>query len=220
MYSALAMYIARPPTSRGMPALGCALSLRRVTCTIRSTPSRMPCGPTEQFRPMTSAPRPSSQLATSSGEAPNGVRPSLPIVIWATTGIVGSTSRAARTACPISSRSPKVSMMNRSAPPSFSAAICSANAARASSTLVGPYGSSLMPNGPTAPATRWVSPATSRAICAAARLKSPACVWRPYWASLIRLAPKVFVSRTSAPAFAYSACTARTRSGARVFSSS
>ena len=42
MYSALAMYMARPETSRGIPALGCALSLRRVTWIIRSMPSRMP----------------------------------------------------------------------------------------------------------------------------------------------------------------------------------
>jgi hypothetical protein len=37
MYSGLAMYIRRPPTSRGMPAFGIALSLRRVTGAIRST---------------------------------------------------------------------------------------------------------------------------------------------------------------------------------------
>ena len=42
--------------------------------------------------------------------------------------------------------------------------------ARASSTLVAPYGSRRTPSGPTAPATRRSSPAAARAIAAAARL--------------------------------------------------
>src|SRR6185312_8868267 len=41
MYSGLAMYMLRPPTSRGMPALGCALSLRRVCGAIFSMHSRI-----------------------------------------------------------------------------------------------------------------------------------------------------------------------------------
>ena len=73
MYSGLAMYMLRPPTSRGIPALGCALSFRRVTATIRSMHSRMICGPTEQFSPMTSAPQWSSARATSSAVAPYDV---------------------------------------------------------------------------------------------------------------------------------------------------
>jgi len=78
-----------------MPALGCAEIFLRVTGTIFSIASRMPCGPTEQLRPSMSAPKPSSARATSSGVAPYGVSPSAAIVICATTGIDGSTSRAA-----------------------------------------------------------------------------------------------------------------------------
>ena len=70
MYSGLAMYMLRPPTSRGMPAFGCALSFFRVTVAIFSTASRIACGPTEQLRPTMSAPQPSSVRATSSGDAP------------------------------------------------------------------------------------------------------------------------------------------------------
>ena len=66
MYSGLAMYMLRPLTSRGIPAFGCALSLRRVTGAIFSIASRMICGPTEQLRPMTSAPQASSDRAMSS----------------------------------------------------------------------------------------------------------------------------------------------------------
>jgi hypothetical protein len=61
----------RPPTSRGMPALGIAESLRpgahgrhlldRVEDRLR---------PTEQLRPITSAPHASSARATSAGVAP------------------------------------------------------------------------------------------------------------------------------------------------------
>ena len=70
MYSGLAMYMLRPPMSRGMPAFGCALSFLRVSGAIFSMASRMICGPTEQFRPMTSAPHASSERAMSSGVAP------------------------------------------------------------------------------------------------------------------------------------------------------
>ena len=138
MYSGLAMYMLRPPTSRGMPAFGCAESLRDVARVMCSTASRIVCGPTEQLRPMTSAPHPSSARATSSGVAPYGVRPSTLIVICAITGSAGATSRAARIACSISSRSPNVSSRKRSAPPSTSPSICSRKIARASSRLVGP----------------------------------------------------------------------------------
>ena len=89
MYSGLAMYMLRPPTSRGIPAFGCAESLRRVAGTIRSIASRIVCGPTEQLSPMTSAPNRSSARATSCGGTPYGVRPSTPIVICAMTGIAG-----------------------------------------------------------------------------------------------------------------------------------
>src|ERR1700757_2360151 len=70
MYSALAMYMLRPPTSRGMPAFGWALSFRRVRGAILSMHSRIVCGPTEQLSPMTSAPHPSSACPTTSGVAP------------------------------------------------------------------------------------------------------------------------------------------------------
>ena len=128
MYSGLAMYMLRPPTSRGMPALGCALSFLRVAPAIFSIASRMACGPTEQFSPMTSTSSLSSVRARSSGLAPYDVRPSTPMVICAITGIVGSTVRAARTACAISARSPNVSSRKQSTPPSLSADICSWNA--------------------------------------------------------------------------------------------
>ena len=111
MYSALAMYMERPPTSRGIPALGCALSLRRVTGVMRSIASRMIWGPTEQLSPMTSTPNASRRAATSSGDAPNGVCRSVPIVTCAMTGSVASTWRAAAMACAISSRSLNVSRM-------------------------------------------------------------------------------------------------------------
>ena len=75
MYSGLAMYMLRPPTSRGMPAFGWALSLRRVSGAIRSMASRIVCGPTEQLRPMTSAPQASRARAMSSGVAPYGADP-------------------------------------------------------------------------------------------------------------------------------------------------
>jgi hypothetical protein len=220
MYSGLAMYILRPATSRGRPAFGCALNLRVVTGAIRSIASRIACGPTEQLSPTTSAPIASSDRATSSGDAPYGVRPSVPIVICAMTGTCGSTSRAARTACASSWRSANVSRMKQSAPPSRSAIICSAKCARASPSLVGPYGSRRTPSGPIAPATISRSPATSRATRAAARLSSVTCASNPYCASFTRFAPKVFVSSASAPAFAYAAWTSRTSSGARRFSSS
>ena len=91
MYSGLAMYMLRPPTSRGMPAFGCALSLRRVCGAIFSMQSRIVCGPTEQLSPMTSAPSASSACTTSSGDAPYGVRQSAPIVICAMIGLSGAT---------------------------------------------------------------------------------------------------------------------------------
>ena len=70
MYSGLAMYMLRPPTSRGMPALGCALSFREVTAAIFSIASSIACGPTEQLSPMTSTSSLSSTRAKSSGLAP------------------------------------------------------------------------------------------------------------------------------------------------------
>ena len=91
--------------------------------------------------------------ATVSGDAPYGVRQSAPIVICAMSGFVGSTARAARMACSISSRSEKVSRMIKSTPPSTSPSICSRKMAHASSLLVGPNGSRRTPSGPTAPAT-------------------------------------------------------------------
>src|SRR5207248_2347898 len=63
MYSGLAMYMLRPLTSRGIPAFGCALSLRRVLGAIFSIASRMIWGPTEHLSPMTSAPNASSACA-------------------------------------------------------------------------------------------------------------------------------------------------------------
>ena len=172
MYSGLAMYIVRPETSRGMPAFGCALSLRFVTAAMRSIASRIACGPTEQLRPMTSAPHSSSVRATSSGVAPNGVSPSWPIVICAITGVESESSRAAASACSISPRSLNVSRRKQSAPPSSSACICSRKWPRASSRLVAPNGSMRTPSGPTAPATSTFAPAASRAISAARRLNS------------------------------------------------
>jgi len=70
MYSGLAMYMLRPPTSRGIPAFGCALIFFCVTFLMSSTASRMVCGPTEQFNPMTSAPNASSAFAISTADAP------------------------------------------------------------------------------------------------------------------------------------------------------
>ena len=70
MYSGLAMYMLRPPMSRGMPALGWALSFFFVCVAIFSMASRIVCGPTEQLRPMTSAPSSSSVRAMTSGVAP------------------------------------------------------------------------------------------------------------------------------------------------------
>ena len=55
----------------------------------------MVCGPTEQLRPITSAPKASNDWAMSSTDTPYGVAQSAPIVICAMTGIVGSTSCAA-----------------------------------------------------------------------------------------------------------------------------
>ena len=220
MYSGLAMYIERPPTSRGMPAFGCADSLRVVTVAMRSIASRIVCGPTEQFSPITSTPQRSSTRAMSSGLAPKAVRTSGPTVACAITGIPASTSRAAKIACSSSSRSVNVSKRKQSAPPAFNASICSRNSPRASSLPVGPYGSRRTPNGPTAPDTSRCSPAASRASCAALVLMADTCPSSPYCVSLARLAPKVFVSSTSAPAFAYAAWISRTRSGLRSTSSS
>ncbi len=67
MYSGLAMYMLRPPTSRGMPALGCArASPRRGRPSARSRRGSS-AGPTEQLSPMMSAPKRSSARATSCG---------------------------------------------------------------------------------------------------------------------------------------------------------
>src|SRR5262249_14957466 len=70
MYSGEAMYICRPFTSRGSPALGWQEILRAVTAVISSTASSMTSGPTEQLRPMTSAPAASRRLAMVTGTSP------------------------------------------------------------------------------------------------------------------------------------------------------
>ena len=76
----------RPSTSRGLPAFGCAESLRLVTAAIRSIVSSIGAGPTAQLTPMTVAPRRSSSGANRSGGVPSSVLPSSSVVICATIG--------------------------------------------------------------------------------------------------------------------------------------
>ena len=63
----------RPSTSRGLPALGCADSGRRVTASIRSIVSSIGAGPTAQLTPITVAPAASSSGANRSGGVPSSV---------------------------------------------------------------------------------------------------------------------------------------------------
>ncbi len=203
MYSGDAMYILRPEISRGMPALGCAESLRCVTAAIFSSASRMTAGPTEQLSPITSAPHSSSRWAHTSGDVPYDVVPSSWIVIWATMGS-SHASRTASMAWWISCRSLNVSSTKKSTPPSSSPSICSRKIERASSSDVGPYGSMRIPSGPIEPPTSALPAAASRASRAAAALIAPTWAFRPCCASFTRLAPKEFVSSSSAPLFTYS----------------
>ena len=66
MYSGDAMYIFRPSTSWGIPALGMAEMASLVLSAIRSTASSMPAGPTLQLRPTASAPASSMAAASAS----------------------------------------------------------------------------------------------------------------------------------------------------------
>ena len=70
MYSGEAMYICRPLTSRGRPAFGWQEIFLAVTVLISSTASSITSGPTEQFRPTTSAPAASIRLAIVAGVSP------------------------------------------------------------------------------------------------------------------------------------------------------
>jgi hypothetical protein len=217
-YSALAMYMRRPPTSRGMPALGIAESLRDVTGAICSTASRIVCGPTEQLSPITSAPHASSARATSAGVAPYGVRRSTPTVICATTGIAGSTSRAARMACSISSRSPNVSRMTQSAPPVAQRGDLLAEERARLVAAVGRTGSMRTPERAHGAGDEH-RPPRARRVGGLARQLGAAPVDRrhlrlqPVLRELEPVGAEVFVSSTSAPAATYSACTSRTSSG-------
>ena len=91
----------RPSTSRGRPALGCATSRAGDTSAIRSIVSSIAAGPTLQLRPMTSTARAARTGVNCSGGAPSAVRPSSPVVIWATIGS-RETARTPRTAAPSS----------------------------------------------------------------------------------------------------------------------
>ncbi len=88
----------RPSTDRGMPALGWAARGREVRARTRSITSSIATGPTLQLQPMTSAPQLSIRGVKLSGVEPSRQFPSSSMVTWATTGILGSTSRAARIA--------------------------------------------------------------------------------------------------------------------------
>ena len=86
--------------------------------------------------------------------------------------------------------------MNRSTPPSSSASACSLKNCSASSTPVLPQGSTRMPSGPIAPATKNVSSpaqrsrAAARAICAPSRLIAAKLVAQPKRAQLDPIGPE------------------------------
>ena len=70
MYSGDAIYIFRPPTSRGSPAFGMAVSGRVTTLASCSMASSTPCGPTEQLTPTASTPIASIAGPKSDGAVP------------------------------------------------------------------------------------------------------------------------------------------------------
>ena len=95
----------------------------------------------------------SSSGTNCSGGVPSRLLPSSSVVICATIGHVAHARAPPRSRRRVSLRSRNVSRMNRSTPPSSSAAACSRKSASASSTPVLPHGSMRMPSGPIAPAT-------------------------------------------------------------------
>ena len=134
--------------------------------------------------------------------APAVVTPSLPNVTSATTGR-SVVLRAAWTATANSSRSEKVSKINRSAPASQSTPICSVKVAAVSSWRSLPPERARLPSGPTEPAIQAACPLISRASRASLtprKLISLTLSASPYSIRRSRLPPNVLVWMISAPA--------------------
>ncbi len=127
------MYISRPPTDWGSPALGIAArNAPSAAGPIRATQSSIDLGPTEQLAPTTPAPAAASSEATFSGDSPDWVSPSSLNVISATIGASRSSPRIAAIAASISTSVGIVSITNASTPASSSASACSAKISRRS----------------------------------------------------------------------------------------
>ena len=154
-----------PSFRNGMPAFGWTLIGARQFAASVSTTGISSFGPSEQFTPMMSAPRPSRMTAADCGSVPVTVRPSSLYESWQTTGRFVA-SFAASSAARISWMSMHVSMMRRSAPASASAFACSRNASYASSKSRSPSGSMKRPVGPIEPATRASLPDSAMAAFA------------------------------------------------------
>ena len=181
----------RPSTGSGRPALGLAITGRRVFSHSSCTRGRRRSGPREQFRPMASAPNPSRVRAMEGMVQPVKVRPEASKDMVTKAGRPAASFTASRAAL-ASYRSVMVSITARSAPARAPASAASRKRAQASSKDRLPMGSSSSPRGPRSRATRAPdSSAASRAFRTAAATTC-STLW-PEPASLRALAPKVLV---------------------------
>ena len=146
-------------------------------------------GPSEQFSPIASAPRPSSVRAMEATVQPVKVRPPASKDMVTNTGRWAASLAASRAAL-ASYRSVMVSTTIKSAPAFAPASAISRNRSYARSKDSVPIGSNSSPSGPTSSATRVPVPAAAFFATAMAAPTTSSTLW-PVLASFKPLAPKV-----------------------------
>src|SRR5438876_1254630 len=206
----------RPPERLARPTFGSAASGRPLP--IASSAASAACSPAPWLAPTAASLYALSRSTASWAETPPNVSASSSKVSIATIGRL-ETPCTASIAVVSSSRSKKVSTMNRSTPRPSSSPACSAKTGPRSSAASPPSS----PSGPIEPATKTSRPEISRASRASltpVSLMAATSSSRNWERSLWRLAPNVLVSISSAPALMKLACRETTLSGARMFASS
>ena len=155
------------PIASGMPALGCTLTWHGVACDNSRRNGVICAAPNEQFNPTEKSGACDTDMRNASTVCPERVRPAASAMV--AESIIGTPLPAFMKTCSAASRaalalsvSNTVSISSRSTPPSRSASICSAYAARSvSKSMARKAGFStsgdieaVLPVGPTDPATK------------------------------------------------------------------